>query len=102
MEKRKVTISVNGRPYSFYSDDSDEFISALEQGANAVLRRTAEFSGSSPYTQAVLAVLLLTDQLIRTGPKEKETRKRPAKAGKAPDPGKVQISVWDLLGDQNA
>ena len=108
MEKRRVTILVDGQPYSFYSDDSEEYLSELEQRANAVMNQTAAFSASSAYTNAVLSVLVLTDELLRMEQKNRETaseqkaaearqmpgRKAPGK-GAAEDRG--QISVWDLL-----
>ena len=89
MEKRRVTILVDGQPYSFYSDDSEEYL-------------------TSYYTNAVLSVLVLTDELLRMEQKNRETaseqkaaearqmpgRKAPGK-GAAEDRG--QISVWDLL-----
>ena len=114
MEKRKVTILVGGQPCRFYSDDSEEYLSALAERANAVMRQTAKFSGASNYANAVLSVLSLTDSLMRTeqelravaaGKKETAVRqpseaKRPADrkaAAKALDEGPGQVTVWDLL-----
>ena len=108
MEKRRVTILVGGQPYSFYSDDSEEYLSALEQRANAVMKQTAAFSASSAHNNAVLSVLVLTDALLRMEQKSREiasereaaevrrmpARKAPVKSA-AEDRG--QISVWDLL-----
>ena len=99
MEKRRVTVSVGGLPCSFYSDDPDEYISILEQRTNEALRQTAGFSGSSGYRNAVLTVLSLTDQIMRTEQKGKTEPKgnrksTPKTAGKE-DRG--QVSVWDLL-----
>ena len=126
MEKRKVTVTVGGRTVSFYSDDPEEYIAALEKKADEALKRTAVFSGAS---DAVLAVLYLADQLTRaetealsreagrqpeagtlsrgTGtdrPREAEQgRKAPAKTGK---PGREkkkeeQVSIWNLLGGED-
>ena len=108
MEKRKVTILIDGQPCVLFSDDSEEYLSALEQKANAVMKRTAEFSGSSSYTNAILSVLVLTDELLRTEQKFLEAsterkatenrsihdRKNPAK-DTVKDQG--QSSVWDIL-----
>lgn len=108
MEKRKVTISIGGRACSFYSDDSDEYISLLEERANAVMKQTARFSGSSSYANAVLSVLFLTDQLLRTEQTEKPQAEKPPavehkgskkNTGKAPGKDNGQVSVWDLLDD---
>ena len=104
MEKRKVTISIGGRPCSFYSDDSDEYIVALEQRVNTVMQETAKFSGSSSYTNAMLTVLSLTDQLMRMEQAEKP--EKPAQKGKKKADPKAagkddgQVSVWDLLDDR--
>ena len=124
MEKRRVTILIDGRPCSFYSDDSDEYIAALEQRTNAFMKQTAGFSGPSSYTNAVLTVLFLTDKLLRaeqetqketeqkteakTEPKTelktekkaepKEGRKNTAKAAGREN---GQVSVWDLMEGQN-
>ena len=125
MEKRKVTISIGGQLCSFYSDDSDEYISALEQKANAVMKQTAGFSGSSLYRNAVLSVLFLTDELLRAEqgrPQQPEPDKlgsdRPEREDRLPaaeqkirknitksakkeeERDKAQVSVWDLLNDQ--
>ena len=108
MEKRRVTILISGQPYSFYSDDSDEYISSLEQRANAAMKQTSRFAGQSAYTNAVLSVLFQTDSLLRTEqkmkvmaagkqaeePKVPASRKNPVK-GKDQENG--QVSVWDLL-----
>ena len=72
------------------------------------MNQTAAFSASSAHTNAVLSVLVLTDELLRMEQKNRETaseqkaaearqmpgRKAPGK-GAAEDRG--QISVWDLL-----
>ena len=101
MEKRRVTIRVGERPCRFYSDDPDEYISALEDRANEAMRQTGG--------NAVHAVIFLTDQLLRTEQgKEPEQRehagkpreipakvKKPQKQAVKKDGG--QVSVWDLL-----
>ena len=109
MEKRRVTISIGGQPCSFYSDDSDEYISELEQRVNAAIRLTAG--------NTVRSVILLTDQLMRmeqaAAPeavdRQKQTEKQeqteaPVKREpvrkKAAKTDEGQVSVWDLLGDQ--
>ncbi|MBO7662926.1 MAG: hypothetical protein J6U01_06105 [Clostridia bacterium] len=107
MEKRKVTVLIGGQLCSFYSDDSDEYLLALEQRANAVMRQTAMFSGSSAYTNAILSVLSQTDALMRL-----EQRKAAAEKPASPAPRKApakeespenrkQISVWDLLSEKD-
>lgn len=112
MEKRKVTILIGGQSCSFYSDDSDDYITRLAQRANAAMKQTARFSGSSAHTNAVLAVLLLADQLLRAEqaekppeaepaekipkPEQKGNRKSPARADGNND---GQVSVWDLLAE---
>ena len=105
MEKRRVTVSIGGQYYSFYSDDSDEYISLLEQRVNAAMKQTAGFSGEN----AVLAVIYLTDQLLRTEAMSRDSDKQPAAepgrknaakaAAKAAKNDAGQISVWELLGD---
>ena len=112
MEKREVTVSVGGQRCSFYSDDPDEYIAALEQRANAAMKQTEAFSGSSSHTNAVLAVLYLTDQLMRAEqdgsgksvPKDtekgtvKETVKNTVKSTtKNTEKDRGQVSMWELL-----
>lgn len=93
LEKRKVTITIAGKPFSLMSDDSDAYIAALEQRINAVMQETAGFSGSS-YNNALLAALSLTDQLLRM--EQKGSRKT---VPKPPAKENGQVSVWDLLDD---
>ena len=103
MEKRKITVLVGGRPCSIYSDDPEEYVSALEQRANAVMRETAKFSGASAYTNAVLSVLSLTDALMRTEQGEQKPGERTSlrkNAAKKTEEEKGQISVWELLGEK--
>ena len=123
MEKRKVSVLVGGQPCSFYTDDTEEYISALAERANAVMHETAQFSGASAWNNALLSVLSLTDTLLRTEQKLQAAQDIPAdavdrSAGKGaagretPEkkpaaPGKKavksasgdygQVSVWDLL-----
>ena len=107
MEKRKVTVSIGGQPCSFYSDDSEEYISALENRVNAAMKQTARFSGASGRTNAILAELLLADQLLRTEQllraeqllrTEQKGSRKPAP--KAEEKNSGQVSVWDLIGDR--
>ena len=72
MQKRRVTISIGGVPCAFYSDDSAEYLGTLAQRANAAMRETAEFSGQSAYRNAVLSVLSVTDELLRTEQRVRE------------------------------
>ena len=107
MEKHKVTITVGGQPCTFYSDDSDEDISALEKRVNAVMKETA---GNTVHTAVFLA-----DRLVRME-EEKRPEKEPEKPVLAdtPEPdqplkaeqqsrkkavkaGEEQVSVWDVL-----
>ena len=119
MEKRLVTITIGGQCCSFYSDDSDEYISALEQRANEIMRQTARFSLRA---NALLSVISLTDSLMREEKKTEEKKseetegavkaepkpepKTEPKAGNkrnrknaasTPEENQDQISVWDLL-----
>ena len=75
MEKRKVTVMIGGQSCSFYSDDPDEYITALARRANAVMRETSRFSKASAYTNAVLSVISLTDALLRAEREKAETAK---------------------------
>ncbi len=99
MNKRRVTVTIQGRPYTFYSDDTDEYIAELQRRANEALRETRELSGrSSP----VLTVLLLTDQLMRmetTKPEQPKMGKKEPGQKKEPKakPGNGQVSMWDLI-----
>ena len=123
MEKRKVTVMIAGHRCSFYSDDSEAYLSALEQRANHVMRQTARYSGLSFSTNALLSVISLTDALMRaeqgkaeaakvraetgieakkesgpdTKPESKPARK---KAEKPSMENKSQISVWELLDEE--
>ena len=108
MEKRSVTMVIGGQPCRFVSDDSEEYLSALEQRANETLRRTEACSGASGWSHAMLSVLSLTDELLRAeeriqalsaprkpeGSRELPARKAPGRDG---DGERGQISVWDLL-----
>ena len=110
LEKRSVTISIGGKLYRFLSDDSEEYILALERRVNEAMKQTAPFSGMSSHTNAVLTALLLADELLRTErnaaaasmPRPPEVRNRqPAAVSrkntvKAAGQDNGQISIWDL------
>jgi len=108
LEKRRVTLLIGGMPCSFYSDDTNEYLANLEQRANAVVRQTARFSGSSAQMNALLSVLSLTDELLRAEQKiqelaadrrSAEIRVRKAAANQEEkEPG--QLSVWDILKER--
>ena len=107
MEKRRVTVTIGGQRCSFYTDDSDAYISALEQRANEVMRQTAKFSGLSAQTNAILSVIFLTDTLMRAEKEKTEMTERQAEArrirkntAKASAEDQGQVSVWDLLDDE--
>jgi len=114
MEKRKVTIFINGRPCTLYSDDSDEYIRALESRADEALMQTAG--------NAVHAVISLTDQLMRMEqaapaeqakqPQDGRLREQPQRAEMPDKPEKPpmaapkkkpaktdegQVSIWELI-----
>ena len=103
MEKRKVSIVINGQPCSFYSDDTDEYIKALENKANEAIKQTA---GNTVY-----AMIALTDQLMRmeqAKQAEPVTAVRPSKEDDKPEKPKKarknmektddsQMSMWDLI-----
>ena len=113
MEKRRVTITVGGQPYSFASDDPDEYIRTLEKRTNAARKETAEFAPSA-YAGAILAVISQTDRLLRAeeagGTEKAEKQGKPQKAEpsegqprketarkKASAQEKGQVSMWELL-----
>ena len=109
MEKRKVSISVGGQSCVLNSDDSDEYLARLERRANEALKRTAGVAGASAHTNAICAVIALTDELMRTEQKirrwtteRKTARNDPDKKQPAGEPAQNwgQISVWDVLEDQ--
>ena len=114
LERRKVTVWVDGQPCCFYTDDSEEYIAALAERANAVMRRMAADSGTVGQTKAVFSVLALTDTLLRTEQRMRDLEKKMKEAGertpaekkhpmprkaaaKAPEEDPGQVSVWDLL-----
>jgi len=115
LEKRKVTVTVGGQKCSFYSDDPDGYIAALEQKANEVMQKTAAFSGQSVYTNAILSVVFLADELMRAekgntektdlpenpepAKKQAEARRTGKNTGKAFREDRRQVSVWELLDD---
>ena len=93
LEKRKVTITVGGKPCSFYSDDSDDYIAALEERSNAVMKQTSAYSSTSG---ALLAVISLTDQLMRmeqapataqlSGSEQQNPKRRSPEPAESPEP----------------
>ena len=96
-----MTVRIGGLPCSFLSDDSEEYLSALEQRANAVMKQTAPFAGPSARGNAILSVLFLTDVLLRKEQGEEPQAGEKAAArkatAKAPIRDRDQVSVWDLL-----
>ena len=86
MEKRRVTISIGGQPCTFYTDDSDDYIAALQVKVNEAIR---QFAGNY-----VHAMIHLTDQLLRKAEikpqKVEKTQKNPSKK-------ENQVSMWDMI-----
>lgn len=109
LEKRKVTIRIDNRPYTFYSNDPDEYIADLERRANLIMKETGPYAGPSSYSNAMLSVISLTDELLRkeaeapagaaegAPPRKTPGKKKKAAADRADD---GQISVWDVLQEQ--
>ncbi len=102
MEKREIIVSVGGQRCSIYSDDSDEYITALTEKANWVVKR---FSGMN-----AKAILFLTDALMRAEktetaveepaerkPEVKAESKRVRKNAPKALPENNQVSMWDLV-----
>ena len=113
MDKRRVTIYIGHRPYTFYSTDSDEYLRRLEEKANQVLSNTASITHAGPQASAVLSVVSLADELLRqemavqTAAREEpqatpkaETKKAPQKREKskkaAPSGSDNQLTIWDI------
>ena len=93
MEKRKITITLDGQPYSFYSDDPDAYLSDLEKRANAVMQQAAGFGKN----KTAFAVLFLMDQLMRMEGGLPHPEQKAAPKPKSHSAEKGQVSVWDLL-----
>lgn len=102
MEKRRVTIYIAHRPYSFYSTDTDEYIHELEEKANQVLRETASATHSSIQASAVLTVVSLADEILRkekeaiANPENKTPRRHVRPRGTEGSPDHSQMTIWDL------
>ena len=108
MEKRNVTIFVAGKPCSFTTTDSEEYIRRLEAAANDVVKKTAQATHRSLQSSTLLSVVTLADQLLRAqdaqqqeATDESQPKKKPAKARKQPaarEPSD-QMSIWDVMND---
>ena len=66
MEKRKVTIHVGGKAYTLMSTDSDEYMQRMENLADRTLRETSAATHQSIQASAVLAVISLADEVIKS------------------------------------
>ena len=82
MERRKTAVLIGGKIYSFYTDDPEEYIETLEQRANEALREGERAAGGSS-GGAVLAIISLTDRLMRM--EEKSPEERYTDRGAGPD-----------------
>lgn len=105
MEKRNVTIFVAGKPCSFTTTDSEEYIRRLEAAANDVVKKTAQATHRSLQSSTLLSVVTLADQLLRAQDAEKEAAQEPEKTKKkTPRPRKKdasdasdQMTIWDVM-----
>ena len=108
MEKRNVTIFVAGKPCSFSTTDSDEYIHRLEAAANDVVKKTARATHRSLQSSTLLSVVTLADQILRAKDAEEEqARQNPAPARKKAagktkkQPSGIeptdQMSIWDVM-----
>ncbi|MBQ6562485.1 MAG: cell division protein ZapA [Clostridia bacterium] len=106
MEKRNVTIFVAGKPCSFMTTDSEEYIRRLEAAANDVVKKTAQATHRSLQSSTLLSVVTLADQLLRAQDSEKqEAQEPPAQKKRTARPRKQpaskepsdQMSIWDVM-----
>ena len=113
LDKRRVTIYIGHRPYTFYSTDSDEYLRRLEEKANQVLSTTASITHAGPQASAVLSVVSLADELLRQeiaaqakvqeAPQanaQAETKKAPPKREQKKKTNRSdnenQLTIWDI------
>ena len=100
MERRKTAVLIGGKIYSFYTDDPEEYIETLEQRANEALREGERAAGGSS-GGAVLAIISLTDRLMRMEEKHPEKTDKPKNAAPRKKDTQTeaqgQMTVWDVL-----
>ena len=105
MEKRSVTIFVAGKPCTFMTTDSEEYIRRLEAAANDVVKKTAQATHRSLQSSTLLSVVTLADQLLRArdeqerpeppaAPRKKAARPKKQSAEKSPSD---QMTIWDVM-----
>jgi cell division protein ZapA (FtsZ GTPase activity inhibitor) len=63
--KRLVEVSIDGKPISFRSDAEQAYLDDLATFFEARFNEVGSRKGTSPYTQAVLAALNITEELFR-------------------------------------
>ncbi len=66
MDKRKVTIHVGGKAYTLMSTDTDEYMQRMEALADRTLREISAATHQSVQASAILAVISLADEVIKS------------------------------------
>lgn len=72
--KRLVEVSIEGKPISFRSDAEQAYLDDLAAFFEARFKEVGSRRGTSPYTQAVLAALNITEELFRERSRGQELR----------------------------
>ena len=90
MEKRNVTIFVAGKPCSFTTTDSEEYIRRLEAAANDVVKKTAQATHRSLQSSTLLSVVTLADQIQRNIKLNSRIQRALIRASD-------QMTIWDVM-----
>lgn len=72
--KRLVEVSIDGKPVSFRSDAEQAYLDDLAAFFEARYKEVGSRRVSSPFTQAVLAALNITEELFRERDRGQELR----------------------------
>ncbi len=64
-EKRKVTVTVAGRAYTLVTTDEPSYVKRVAEVADRTLRETSAALRQSPQAAAPLAVISLSDELLK-------------------------------------
>ena len=79
MEKQKITVTVNGKPYTLVSADPPEYVKRVAALVDRKLRETAAVTNLPSAQTAVLACFNLADELMKAQDENRVLRRQAEK-----------------------
>lgn len=76
MEKRRMTVTVAGKPYTLVSEDPPEYVKRVADYVDRTLSETAAATRLPSAQASVLACFRLAEELLKTQDENRELQRR--------------------------